>query len=433
MKKVVQDIMLTKKFVIGLKTASFLYGFASLLAATFNFMFPFTEKEELVLQFCLILAISSIIHFLISYFSSEKNYKIFLGALIIQIMLQGILMNKVNMADIAYTMNIIPTGISGRLVDYAFFFPTLFLAVSIVLFRIKVFIFFIFLYIAVLTLNLSPFLFDENVYFSINKLDIFFDNNVVNRAVFMRNILLFFFIILIGIAILWQANRHAQSSADFEKNNMVLGRYFSPDIKNEIEETGLNFSEYIPKNLNVAVLFTDIVGFTKLSEKMEPNDVLKLLSEYQTIMVECIFEFNGTVDKFIGDAVMANFGTPKSYGNDAQNAFNCAKKMKSMLHEWNKNRIDNRQKIIEHRIGIHYGECIVGNVGGEKRVEYTVLGDTVNVASRLCDLSKVFNNDLLISKALYDQIEIVEEYEEFASHPIKGRKEKIDLIRVFLD
>ena len=185
--------------------------------------------------------------------------------------------------------------------------------------------------------------------------------------------------------------------------------------------------------MNVAVLFTDIVGFTKLSEKMEPNDVLELLSEYQTIMVECIFEFNGTVDKFIGDAVMANFGTPKSYGNDAQNAFECAKKMKLMLHEWNKNRIDNRQKVIEHRIGIHYGECIVGNVGGEKRVEYTVLGDTVNVASRLCDLSKIFNNDLLISKALYDQIEIVEEYEEFDSHPIKGRKEKIDLIRVFLD
>ena len=214
---------------------------------------------------------------------------------------------------------------------------------------------------------------------------------------------------------------------------MVLGRYFSPDIKNEIEETGLNFSEYIPKNLNVAVLFTDIVGFTKLSEKMEPNDVLQLLSEYQTIMVECIFEFNGTVDKFIGDAVMANFGTPKSYGNDAQNAFDCAKKMKLMLHEWNKNRIGNKQKVIQHRIGIHYGECVVGNVGGEKRVEYTVLGDTVNVASRLCDLSKNFDNDLLISKTFYNQIEIVDDYEVFQSQTIKGRKEKLDLIRVFLN
>ena len=73
MKNQVHDLMLTKKFVVGLKTASFLYGFASLLAATFNFIFPFTEKKELVLQFCLILAISSIIHFSISYFSSEKH------------------------------------------------------------------------------------------------------------------------------------------------------------------------------------------------------------------------------------------------------------------------------------------------------------------------------------------------------------------------
>ena len=120
-KREAQDAVLTKKFVIGLKTASFLYGSISLLAATLNFIFPFTEKKELILQFCLVLLLSSFIHFLISYFSSEKYYKAFLGALIVQIMLQGILMNKINMADIAYTMNIIPNGISGRLVDMRFF------------------------------------------------------------------------------------------------------------------------------------------------------------------------------------------------------------------------------------------------------------------------------------------------------------------------
>ena len=78
-------------------------------------------------------------------------------------------------------------------------------------------------------------------------------------------------------------------------------------------------------------MFTDIVGFTKLSEKMGPKDVMRLLSDYQSIMVSAIFDNNGTVDKFIGDAVMANFGTLKSYGNDAQNAFNCAVDMNKKL------------------------------------------------------------------------------------------------------
>ena len=432
MKKEIEDVVLTKKYVVGLKTASFLYGFASLVAAIFNFIFPFTEKDELALQFCSILAISSIIHFSISYFSSEKHYKKFLSALIVQIMLQGILMNKVNMADIAYTINIIPSGISGRLVDYAFFFPTLFLAVSIVLFRIKIFIFFIFLYITVLTLNLSPFLLDENVYFSINKLDIFNDNNVINRAVFMRNIILFFFIMLIGIAILWQANRHAQNSADFEKNNMVLGRYFSPDIKNEIEQTGLNFTKDGPKNLNVAVLFTDIVGFTKLSEKMKPNDVLQLLSEYQSIMVDCIFEFNGTVDKFIGDAVMANFGTPKSYGNDAQNAFNCARDMQIAMRSWAKERAEQGKTVLKHRIGIHYGRCVVGNIGSKERMEFAVIGDTVNVASRICDACKDNDAQILISDFLKSQLNEEIDSELIEKYSIRGRQEPMSLHKISL-
>ena len=79
------------------------------------------------------------------------------------------------------------------------------------------------------------------------------------------------------------------------------------------------------------MLFTDIEGFTKLSEKMDPQDVLDLLSTYQTLMVDAIFQNKGTVDKFIGDAVMANFGTPKSHGNDAQNAFNCGVLMNQKL------------------------------------------------------------------------------------------------------
>ena len=181
-----------------------------------------------------------------------------------------------------------------------------------------------------------------------------------------------------------------------ERSNAVLGRYFSPDIKNEIEMTGGSLDQQKPKDLDVAILFTDIVGFTKMSEKMDPKDVLALLSEYQAIMVESIFKHNGTVDKFIGDAVMANFGTPKSAGNDAKNAFDCALTMNAKLKEWNKSRIDKGLPVIEHRIGIHYGACVVGNIGSELRTEFAVIGDPVNVASRICDSCKEFDTNFII-------------------------------------
>ena len=172
----------------------------------------------------------------------------------------------------------------------------------------------------------------------------------------------------------WQDNQELRNTTNqIRKNPPIV-------FKNEIEQTGLNFSEDGPKNLNVAVLFTDIVGFTKLSEHMKPNDVLQLLSEYQSIMVDCIFEFNGTVDKFIGDAVMANFGTPKSAGNDAQNAFDCALTMNKKLNDWNKLRNEQGLQQIEHRIGIHYGPCVFGNIGSELRTEFAVIGDPVNLS-----------------------------------------------------
>ena len=123
----------------------------------------------------------------------------------------------------------------------------------------------------------------------------------------------------------------------------------------------------------VAVLFTDIVGFTGISEKLEPNEVIKLLSEYQDRMIKPIFQNAGTVDKFIGDAVMATFGTPVSQGNDAQNAFNCAREMQIAMRQWAKERKDKNLIEITHRIGIHFGSCVVGNIGNEERKEFTVI------------------------------------------------------------
>ena len=216
-----------------------------------------------------------------------------------------------------------------------------------------------------------------------------------------------------------------------EQKNFLLGRYFSPDVRDEIEATNTDLQSQGPKELKVAIIFTDIVGFTKLSEKMRPKDVMQMLSEYQAIMVEAIFENKGTVDKFIGDAVMANFGTPKSHGNDAQNAFNCAVSMNLKLDEWNKERGTKNLPQIQHRIGIHFGTCVVGNIGGEQRIEFAVIGDAVNVASRICDACKEFDTNFLITYSVANRIKHKFKFENVLEYYIRGRDEPIGLVKIY--
>ena len=142
----------------------------------------------------------------------------------------------------------------------------------------------------------------------------------MNQYIFIGNIQVSVIIVLATIWIAWRLEKVTDDAAKQERSSVTLGRYFSPDIRQEIENESF-LDTKSSKEKKVAILFTDIVGFTKLSENMEPNQVLELLSKYQTKMVDAIFANGGTVDKFIGDSVMATFGTPVSRGNDAQNAF----------------------------------------------------------------------------------------------------------------
>ena len=272
---------------------------------------------------------------------------------------------------------------------------------------------------------------NPNVYFESDWKTIISDGWAINSFILRENItfMIFFLIIVLGIFL---SNRNlVKSMVKAERANAVLGRYFSPEIKDEIEQSDSDLANQKPKDLDVAILFTDIVGFTKLSEKMDPKDVLALLSEYQSIMIEAIFENKGTVDKFIGDAVMANFGTPKSHGNDAQNAFDCALAMNKKLKEWNASRLEKGLSQIEHRIGIHYGPCVVGNTGSDQRTEFAVIGDPVNVASRICDACKQFDTNFIISKDVADRIGVQENWKNVKNFEIRGRKEKLNLVKIY--
>ena len=239
------------------------------------------------------------------------------------------------------------------------------------------------------------------------------------------------FLMIIILALVFFNRYVLRVTQKAERSNAMLSRYFSPEIKEEIESANLSINNQNPKYLDVAILFTDIVGFTAISESMKPNDVLTFLSEYQTIMIDAIFKNQGTVDKFIGDAVMANFGTPKSYGNDAQNAFNCGVLMNENLKIWNRKRKEKGLQEIKHRIGIHFGPCVAGNIGSEQRKEFAIIGDPVNVASRICDACKQFDTNFIISKAVDDKIKKIAPSKIEKNFEIRGRKEKLDLVKIY--
>ncbi len=273
----------------------------------------------------------------------------------------------------------------------------------------------------------------EEIYFTYDLTVLAVDGNAVNQDVMnmYRNATIFFILVLIGLVLFhgWAL----RSSVDLEKSKENYRRYFSPEIGDEIESGDLTIGQDGSRVTDVAVLFTDIVGFTKLSEKMDPQDVLDLLSEYQTLMVDAIFQHKGTVDKFIGDAVMANFGTPRSHGNDAQNAFDCGVLMNHKLAEWNKTRVEQGLSEIQHRIGIHYGKCVVGNMGSEQRLEFAVIGDAVNVASRICDACKNFDTNFLISADVASRITHDVASEDAPNVGIRGRAGNMDLVKIYTE
>ena len=425
------DSNLKEKYLLGLKTAGFFYCGVSVYFLVVLIFFPWLSNKQLLTYLITWQIIAAIVQGTIAYFASTKNYNLFTILLVAEVTLHALIVIGLQTADLSSDVSINSNNILGRQAIEIFIMPVLFMILCILFFRPIIFYYFAGFLTFLLLLGLSPIIFNTGVFFTIEREIIYSNNLAIDTQGFSGSASLFFWSFAVGIAIIWQANKHAKSSASFEKTSLVLSRYFSPEIKEEIENSDLDFDNQNPKDLDVAILFTDIVGFTKLSEKMPPKDILKLLSGYQSIMIEAIFENKGTVDKFIGDAVMANFGTPKSSGNDAQNAFNCALSMNKKLKNWNNSRLEQGLSTIEHRIGIHFGPCVVGNIGNEQRTEFAIIGDPVNVASRICDACKKFDTNLIISQDVANRIKIIPKSEIIENFEIRGRKNTIDLVKIY--
>ncbi len=214
-----------------------------------------------------------------------------------------------------------------------------------------------------------------------------------------------------------------------EKVKSAMGKYMSEDVMKRvimnIDNLGLGGKKSV-----VTVLFADIRGFTSMSETMSAQQVSEILNEYFTEMEPIITKYNGIINKFIGDAVMAIFGEPIQDKNHPANAVKCGYEMLLKVKELQKKWAQEGKPKIEIGIGINTGEVFVGNIGSVNRMEYTVIGDTVNLASRLESYNKIYKTKMLISSSTYEETKGIVDVIRISDVEIRGKSHKMDIYEV---
>jgi adenylate cyclase len=224
-----------------------------------------------------------------------------------------------------------------------------------------------------------------------------------------------------------QALLRRQAVAERERAN--LARYFSPNLVDELAQ--LDQPLGADRRQHAAVLFADIVGFSAFAERERPETVIALLRAHYERLATVVFAHGGTLDKYIGDALMATFGAPRPGADDASRALAAAKAMIASLAEWNVERRAAGVEPVLMGVGVDYGPVVQGNIGSERRLEFTVIGDTVNVAERLEALTRELGVDLVVSDRLVAAVRreggetLLEGLVEGEAAALRGRDEKV--------
>ncbi len=208
----------------------------------------------------------------------------------------------------------------------------------------------------------------------------------------------------------------------------TMSRYMDPGLADELLTRGDDILG--GKSTLATVLFTDIRGFTTLAEELGPQGTVSLLNEYFTIMVECLQRQGGILDKFIGDAMMAAFGIPFSKGDDEDRAIRAAVSMIRALATWNRQRNENGLPSIGMGIGINTDVIVSGNIGSSKRMDYTMIGDGVNLAARLESACKYYRAGILISENTLKRLQGIYRVRDVDRVLVRGKSEPVGLYEV---
>ena len=215
--------------------------------------------------------------------------------------------------------------------------------------------------------------------------------------------------------------------SDVNKVKNTFKRYVSKQVVDEIldNDAKLNLGG---EEREATILFTDIRGFTSMSEKMDPKTVVSTLNEYFSEMIDIVFKHNGTLDKIIGDELMIVYGAPLSSKDDTLRAVKTAIEMQLRIKEMNKKRKKKNEAEILVGAGINRGNVVSGNIGSRDMMDYTVIGDTVNLGSRLC--SAASPGEILVSKSVYNGLKNDFSFNKLDPIRVKGKAEKVNIYSI---
>ena len=208
----------------------------------------------------------------------------------------------------------------------------------------------------------------------------------------------------------------------------TMARYMDPSLAEQVLQAG---QDLLGGQSKIAtILFSDIKGFTTLTEELGAAETVSLLNEYFTLMVDCVSQEGGMLDKFIGDAVMAVFGTPIAHDDDADRAVRTAIAMMGALEIYNGRRRAENRKTIDIRVGVNTDSIVSGNIGSPKRMDYTVIGDGVNLASRLEGACKAYGAHILVSTNTFERLRGTYRHREIDRIVVKGKTQPVAIYEI---
>lgn len=260
----------------------------------------------------------------------------------------------------------------------------------------------------------------------------FLDPNSINFSTRIQEVTILVIVAVILAMKSRRASRLLMRQAEIAAERANLSRYLPPSMVDELAHRSEPMGGV--RSQEVAVLFADIVGFTRFAESHTPDEVIALLRAFHAALEEVVFSHGGTLDKYMGDGLMASFGTPSASPHDAANAIGAAFEMQESIARLNADRAGKGLETIRLSVGVHYGSVILGDIGNARRMEFAMLGDTVNVASRLEAATRILDCHIIASQPAMEAVGDLSVRESFRrkmrSHQglmLRGRNEGTDV------